>query len=527
MHRKGHWDVLLLAYAPVLWVLLEANRLPIAIAGAVIVYVTEPLPDLDFRLPFLTHRGTSHSLLGVVVIGALVGTICYAIAMYGSPLLELAGLSLRPIQASIYGFIFASFGVVAHLLGDVITRRGICPFLPVSRYRVSVLPIRAESRSVNLLLLLAGIIAIVGIVLTSTPVGALAGAPSVQLVERVGAQATTDTANNTSTIEMANQSLSAANGSAVTVESVTLSEPGYVAIHGEGYATGPAPAESSVIAVSGRLPAGTHRNLTIDVSDAPAGNPPALNRSRINDSQTLAAVAYGDSNDNDQFDFIQSFGKNDTAILSNGSVVRDTARVTVPTPPERTASVTLRNQTLQNQNRALVVDRARLPDGGFVVVHNASYRVSGDALSSAVGLSEYLPPGNHTDVRVRLLPGALSESQVVTVRPARDTNGNQRYDYISSGGFRDVAYETLNHSATIGDTALVRVPNSRQTTPPTASSTPTTSTATGTATPPQTTASSSVESDDSLGLSPLQLIAGGFAVLVVATLSIVGYRKFR
>ncbi|HET7323428.1 MAG TPA: hypothetical protein VFJ06_03775, partial [Halococcus sp.] len=136
--------------------------------------------------------------------------------------------------------------------------------------------------------------------------------------------------------------------------------------------------------------AGTYRNLTIDIFHAPPRNPPGLNRSNLNSSQILSAVVYRDADDDGQFDFVRSYGENDTAFEKTGSVVADSARVRVPEPEPTTASVIFRNQTLQNST--LTVAKVRLPRGGFVVALNESYRRTGDPLTSAVGLSAYLPP---------------------------------------------------------------------------------------------------------------------------------------
>ena len=262
------------------------------------------------------------------------------------------------------------------------------------------------------------------------------------------------------TIKITNQT---SNGSTVTIKKVVLPKDGYVAIHTSEYISGPAPATFSIIAVSKHLPAGTYRNVTIDIPHAPPNNPPGLNRSQLNHSQTLRAVVYRDTNNNHRFDFVRSYGENDSAFEhKNGSVVHDSARIRVPEPKPTTASVVFRNQTLRNNT--LTVAQVRLPQGGFVVALNASYRQTGDPLTSAAGLSRYLAPGNYTNVSIQVLPGALDRTQTVTVIPARDTNDNQRYDYVKSSGFSDVAYETLNRSTIVTDSGKVRVLGPQQTT---------------------------------------------------------------
>src|SRR5699024_2105562 len=95
-------------------------------------------------------------------------------------------------------------------------------------------------------------------------------------------------------------------------------------------------------------------------------------------------------------------------------------------------------------------------------VHNESYRSGGGVLSSAVGVTSYLDPGNHSVVEVPLLDGTVEEDQQLIVVPYRDTNRNQRYDYIASDGFQDTAYEnrTGSRPVIVNDTAQVVVSNS-------------------------------------------------------------------
>ena len=84
------------------------------------------------------------------------------------------------------------------------------------------------------------------------------------------------------------------------------------------------------------------------------------------------------------------------------------------------ASVTFTDQ--QIRNGTLVVEQGRLPQGGFLVAHNQSYQRTGDPMMSAVGLSGYMPLGDHSSVTLDVLPSTLNRSQTVTVRPARDTD---------------------------------------------------------------------------------------------------------
>jgi hypothetical protein len=297
-----------------------------------------------------------------------------------------------------------------------------------------------------------GVLALVGVLFVTAPAG-LVGMPADLSPVDVAAGQSANATN--ATVTFANQTSS---GSNVTIESATLPEGGFIAIHSSGYTTGGASAESSIIVTSEYLESGEHTNVTVEVSNAPPGNYPGLNRSQLNSSGPLTAMIHRDTNGNKRMDYVASLGANDTAYSSNeGSPVADSAGITVPTEPEQQASVTVRNQTLQGNS--LTVESARLPEGGFLVIHNESYRQSGGALESAVGVTSYLEAGQHNGVSVPLLDGTVKEDQTLVAVPYRDTNDNQRYDYIASDGFQDTAYEnrTGSQSVIVNDTADVTV----------------------------------------------------------------------
>jgi hypothetical protein len=364
-----------------------------------------------------------------------------------------------------------------------------------------------------------GFIVIVAVVVAAPAMAAAAGgdAPAAELggqpgQTQSGANTTQLNASN-ATVEFSNQTT---NDSTVTIQSVTLSQPGFVALHTSSYADGLVGANESMIAVSQRLSAGTHRNVTINVSHAPPGNAPGLNRSQLNETSTLVASIYGDINGNKRLDSVRSFGENDTLVTNNGSVVRDTARVRVPTPPRQTASVAFRNQTLQNDT--LTVAQARLPRGGFLIAHNESYQRTGGAVTSAVAISRYLPPGNYSNVSLSVKQGALDESQIVTIRPSLDTNDNQQYDFVRSDGFQDVAYENRsgNQSIVVTETAQVIIPSSETAVSQTQPATTASQTDSATQAP-STQAAASGGTDGSSGLLGslgLQEIAGVLVLFI-------------
>ncbi|WP_049996177.1 DUF7282 domain-containing protein [Halococcus sediminicola] len=311
---------------------------------------------------------------------------------------------------------------------------------------------RRGHTAIRRVLLGLGVLALIGVLFATVSAGPI-GVPTDLSPVDVAAGQSTNVTN--ATVTFANQT---SNGTNVTVEGATLPKGGFIVIHSSGYTTGGASAESSVIATSKYLKPGNYSSVTIDISNAPPGNYPGLNRSRLNASGPLTAMVHRDTDGNKRMDFVASVGANDTAYASDGSPITDSAGITVPTEIREQASVTVRSQTLQGDS--LTVERARLPDSGFLVIHNKSYLSSESApLESAVGVSSYLEVGQHKGVSVPLLDGAAEEDQTLVAVPYRDTNGNQRYDYIASDGFQDTAYEnwTGNQSVIVNDTAGVTV----------------------------------------------------------------------
>lgn len=182
MHRNGHTGIVLLALAPVLSALLQANRPLIAVLCCGVL-LTEPLPDYDLRTSLLTHRGISHSLLTAIVVGLFCALFGWLLGTYGTePLAAWLGttdwpnaseiserLTLNAPPLALTGFFVGSGGIVLHLLGDVITPMGVQPLRPFSDRTVSLSVVRASNRFANGGLFLLGLLAIVVVGYTRIP----------------------------------------------------------------------------------------------------------------------------------------------------------------------------------------------------------------------------------------------------------------------------------------------------------------------------------------------------------------------
>lgn len=159
-----------------------------------------------------------------------------------------------------------------------------------------------------------------------------------------------------------------------------------------------------------------------------------------------------------------------------------------------------------------------LPQGGFVVVHGEQYlQPQNDPVTSAIGLSMYLPAGTHQNVTVALTNGSVQQPQTLVAIPSRDTNQNQTYDYVTSGGFQDVPYtdgEAITDQASVSKLeATTTVSTSNQSPTPTPTATiERTDTTTDTN---QTEQAADSGEDGGSGLSGVTWIVGIVLVIVI------------
>lgn len=163
----------LLLYAPVAGTLISKGRPEVALLGALIIFFVEQIPDLDQLVPFLKHRGFSHTLGFALLVGVVVGILGLFIGerlfiVFGDWLISqgLSGVGNAVIKAkatvnehelAIIGFGMGTFGIVAHLAGDVLTDMGIRPFWPVSSRTISLSRLKARNPLANELLFALGI----------------------------------------------------------------------------------------------------------------------------------------------------------------------------------------------------------------------------------------------------------------------------------------------------------------------------------------------------------------------------------
>lgn len=156
--------------------------------------------------------------------------------------------------------------------------------------------------------------------------------------------------------------------------------------------------------------------------------------------------------------------------------------VSVRVSPQPT-SVEVSNQQAQN-GQVVFVDSVRLANGGFVSITT----VSGNHL----GVSKYLAAGLHNEITVTLDDPVAGGSTKLVAVVHRDTDGDQLYDFESSGGQTDEPYSYDGERVDDEFTVTVPTPTATPRPSPTPTSTATSAPSQGSFTVTQTPLSSAV-----------------------------------
>jgi inner membrane protein len=139
VYHKGHYGVALLVFAPVGVALVSAGLVDLAaLVGAGSLWLAM-LPDVDHRLPGISHRGPTHTVWFAFLVAAALGGIGLLVGRAGTA---------TPYGPETLAAVGASIGLVsvgAHLLADALTPMGIRPFSPLSTRRYSLSLVTADS----------------------------------------------------------------------------------------------------------------------------------------------------------------------------------------------------------------------------------------------------------------------------------------------------------------------------------------------------------------------------------------------
>ncbi|ELZ82850.1 metal-dependent hydrolase [Haloferax larsenii] len=154
MYRFGHWGVSLLVFAPFGFALVQTGHPELAfVLGAVMCWLAM-LPDYDHRVPGLSHRGPTHTILFALLVGGVGGGAAKLLASTGG----LADSGATTLTG--FGFAAGALTILAHLLADALTPAGIRPFWPLSSRKVTLSLWTADNTVANYGLFGLGVFAV-------------------------------------------------------------------------------------------------------------------------------------------------------------------------------------------------------------------------------------------------------------------------------------------------------------------------------------------------------------------------------
>lgn len=162
MHAAGHYGAALLLYAPVGYVI--AGRSPsVALVAGAGVFALATLPDADEFVPFVDHRGPTHSLAFLVVVAAGLAAVGWAA---GHTVFGHVG---TPTDLALVGALVGAVAIGSHLLADLITPMGVNLLWPYRGPMVSLRLTYSRDLAANLALLFAGLLATAAALYLSGP----------------------------------------------------------------------------------------------------------------------------------------------------------------------------------------------------------------------------------------------------------------------------------------------------------------------------------------------------------------------
>lgn len=151
MYREGHVGAALLAYAPLGALAVPLGSADLALAGAGVAVALAMVPDIDVRIPFVEHRGPTHTVWFAVLVGAVAGVLG---GVVGSQQGALDALVLGAFAG-----VVATVTVLSHIVADAITPMGIRPFAPRSQWWYSLDLVPSKDPTANYVLLVVGVAA--------------------------------------------------------------------------------------------------------------------------------------------------------------------------------------------------------------------------------------------------------------------------------------------------------------------------------------------------------------------------------
>lgn len=148
MELPGHLGLALLVYSPVAAVAVRRGRTRPTSLGLVGVMALSTAPDVDLYLSTVPHRGVTHTVWAVLLVGATAALVAARIGPVG----------VGDRERARFGALVGGSAILSHLLGDALTPMGIRPFLPLGGTAYTLSLVRSADPSANAGLLVAGVV---------------------------------------------------------------------------------------------------------------------------------------------------------------------------------------------------------------------------------------------------------------------------------------------------------------------------------------------------------------------------------
>lgn len=148
MKQTGHYGVALLLYSPIALFLLAQGYNGLALIGGALAIALATAPDCDCVVPFLKHRGVTHTVVFALLIGLLVGTAGWIVGSHVDV--------VTATTFSRFAFVVGTVTVISHLLADVLTPMGVRPFWPLSNRHFTLNLVLAKNWAANVVLFALG-----------------------------------------------------------------------------------------------------------------------------------------------------------------------------------------------------------------------------------------------------------------------------------------------------------------------------------------------------------------------------------
>ena len=163
MYQVGHYGAALVAYAPLGALVALGGHETTALLGALVCVALSTLPDCDHQLPFVDHRGPTHSLVFAALVGAALAGVTATLIDAASPALDVGLVG--------FAFVVGALSILSHILADALTPMGIRPFWPFSSRHYTLSVTKAANPIANYVLFAIGVGAAIGAAVLVATVG--------------------------------------------------------------------------------------------------------------------------------------------------------------------------------------------------------------------------------------------------------------------------------------------------------------------------------------------------------------------